>query len=167
MTDIRRAFMEQQKTPEFILASRSSDVGTHYMKKLDWIVAALQGPYERGEVIYGRDFPAPLREREKYELTNLGQTRNDDLADSCALFFIPSVRVDVPNRPSLAQLQQPMPPSLDLYESTSVPRMQEQPQASVVQTAMKSPRIQVVLEGLPDVTVHDRGAGPPLQVPDV
>jgi len=166
MTDLQRAFMDQQKTPQFILASRSSDVGMHYMKKLDWIVAALQGPYERGEVIYGRDFPAPLRERERYELTNLGQTRLDDMADSGGLFFIPGVRVDVPVRPSLSTLAQPSPPPLDLYTPTFVPTPVAGPKPTVVQAALKSPRIQVILEGLPEVSVHDRTAAP-WQVPDV
>jgi hypothetical protein len=165
MTDLSRAFMEQQKTPQFILSSRASDVGTHYMKKLDWIVAALQGPYERGEVIYGRDFPTALRAREQYELTSLGQTRSDDLADSCALFFVPGVRIDVPVRPGLAQLAQPQPPPLELYQPIFDQPQVAVSQPTVMQAAMRSPRIQVVLEGLPEATLHEGAHAPPWQVP--
>lgn len=93
LSDMQRAFLKQSK-PVFCHAeTRASMREANNVKKFDWIVACLQGPMERAEVVFGSSFPRAILERAKYELTNLGQVAHDDVADTLALFMVPKVRV--------------------------------------------------------------------------
>jgi len=65
-------------------------------------------------VIFGRDFPTDLRQRAEYELTHLGQTARDDIADTMALFLAPKVRIEAPRRDGVTT-DQWTPPDLILY----------------------------------------------------
>ena len=62
-------------------------------KKEDMILSTLQGPYERGEILFGANYPTELFERDRYELMNLGSVAHDDMADVTCLFFHGAVRV--------------------------------------------------------------------------
>ncbi len=113
LTDIGRAFQNFQKPTHCLAVTRPGTSSTNFMQKLDWIVASLQGPLERSEVIFGRDFPKDIHARAEYELTHLGQTALDDVADTLGLFFHPKVRVIAPRKDG--QVYEVTPPDLYLY----------------------------------------------------
>lgn len=118
LTDIGRSFRNVYHPTSLSPVSRPVSMGT-MVKKFDWIVEALQGPMERGEVVFGSTMPPEIRARCKYEGTNLGQTSHDDIMDTLALFFAQGVRVNLPNRAVGLGLQW-VPPSLNLYEPSGI-----------------------------------------------
>ena len=117
LADIGRAFRSKYRTPALHPVTRARG-----LRKEDFIVQSLQAPSERGEVIFGSAFPADLRERLVYELTNLGQISHDDVADTLALFFQPGIRVLQPARDVDLAGPELKPPSLDSYGNQPVAR---------------------------------------------
>ena len=131
LTDLRQALLNEFKPCHMVLASRPTAVtGLTFMKKLDWIVHALQGPLERAEIVLSSVFPKELGERLKYELGNLGQIKHDDLADCLAVFFAKGVRPTVSRAPFMGGAA-PQPPGLDLYNATPVALGATRPQGLV------------------------------------
>lgn len=116
LTDIRTAFLAQSR-PVFCHAeTRGGAREAGNLKKFDWIISCLQGPMERGQVVWGSRCPRAIIERAKYETTNLGQVAHDDVADTLALFFVTAVRVkSVDKGPGKAFRWQP--PSMGNYNT--------------------------------------------------
>jgi hypothetical protein len=120
LTDAARVFRNHFHPTHCTTVQRPTQAGTT-MKKFDWIVEALQGPMERGEVVFGSMFPPELRSRMEYEGTNLGQTSHEDMMDTLSLLFAPGVRIVAPNRAISVQSAM-TPPPLDLYDPMAPPR---------------------------------------------
>ena len=116
LTDIGRAFQNKGHLPLLFPVSRPGVGDQNYMKKLDYIVESLQAPYERAEIIYGKDYPVDMRTRAMHEALNLGQVSHDDVIDTQALFFDPAVRLQVPHQGAMPMGEVLRPPDLDLYE---------------------------------------------------
>lgn len=96
LVDIQRAFTAVARACTTTAITRSSP---NAMRKHDLILSNVQAPLERhGEVLFSSIFPSALFARVRYELCNLGQVRNDDMADTLALFFESGVRVTSPRR---------------------------------------------------------------------
>jgi len=114
-TDWERAFTSQSRYPHIVPATRPTNV-----KKYDWCVSAYQAPFERGEILFGSAFPPDLLTRLRHEVINLGQIKNDDMADALALFFYPGVRLAA-TAPNPAQTAPWSPPPLCLYDYTPAP----------------------------------------------
>lgn len=93
LVDIGRQFNEAGR-PVILIPAPRAGLG----KKEDMIVSTLQGPYERGEILFGANYPTELFERDRYELMNLGSVSHDDMADATCLFFHPAVRVPATSR---------------------------------------------------------------------
>lgn len=114
LTDMAKQFLAQSR-PVFCHAeTRAGGKEQISVKKYDWIIASLQAPMERGEVVWGSSCPHAIIERAKYETTNLGQTAYDDVADTLALFFAPKVRVMRSDRGPSAGFSW-MPPGMETY----------------------------------------------------
>ena len=92
LTDVNRAFLEQARPTRMKVASRPMGLA-----KDDSIVEALQGPMERAEIIFAKDYPPPMLARLRFELTKLGQVVHEDMADALHLFMIPGVRYAKPD----------------------------------------------------------------------
>lgn len=143
LTDIARSFNNIYHPTSVVAVQRPAYTGT-VMKKFDWIVETLQGPMERGEVIFGSQFPVDLRQRAEYEGTALGQTTHDDVIDTMTLFFTPGVRVLAPNR-ALGPGSSWTPPPLNLYE----PGAQAPPTPpGLGKSPLQTPRVEIMINDL-------------------
>lgn len=112
LIDIGRAFLEYHHPVHLHVAPKRQDQSKH-----DFIAESLQSPFERGEIIFGKMVSLEHFARCKYELTNLGQTVNDDVGDCMALLMNGDVRVRMPVRPIGSSDAVPWEcPTLDLYD---------------------------------------------------
>jgi hypothetical protein len=93
LTDMDRCFLQQSRPVFCVTESRGGNKDVVNVKKYDWIIASLQAPMERGDVVWGSNCPPSIMARALYEITNLGQTAYDDVADTLALFFTAKVRI--------------------------------------------------------------------------
>jgi hypothetical protein len=146
LSDLKRQFQEYARPFHDKAITRPPHV-----KKFDWIVAALQGPFERCEVIFGGNCKPEIFERARHEGTTLAQSTHDDVIDALALFFAPEVRhVAAPRIASQTGLDNWRPPDMSLYHP-DIPRpwrmMQpaEGPKNPWEQAA-NSPRVQAALD---------------------
>jgi hypothetical protein len=154
LTDIGRSFRSAMHPVHCVTVSRPVSMGT-MVKKFDWIVETLQGPMERGEVVFGSAFPQALRARAQYEGTNLGQVSHDDVMDTLALFFDPDIRVLSPN-PGYNSATQMQPMPLALYDNSGGPPVLMEPAKPRTQTA----RTEILLEesGFNNINWNPNGA---------
>lgn len=120
LTDVGNYFKNVFRPVHCHATTRPAYQGT-LIKKFDWIVETLQGPMERGEVIFGNSFPRELRERAKYEGTSLGQTSHEDVIDTISLFFATGIRPTVPNRPVSGGIGVHM-PNVPVYDPDNAPK---------------------------------------------
>ena len=132
----RTALLDQGRPAHVYAVTRPTEV-----KKNDWIMDQTQGPYERGEIIYGSACPPEIPRRRRHELLNLGQIAHEDVADTEALFFCEEVRVKS-NERTVAPPQGMTPPVLGLYDPGRPQRPPEPAPAGVVETARQQPRVQ-------------------------
>jgi len=109
LKDLGRAFLSEARPVHVKPVTRVPDIA-----KLDFIVEALQGPFERSEIVFGSAFPHDLRKRAEYETVKLGQVKNDDIPDTIALFYVKGVRVDMPTKHIRGHTDF-VPPVLGLY----------------------------------------------------
>lgn len=115
LSDLRRAFDEQARP----LHIKTAALGPTSGKKYDRIVSALQGPLERAELVFGSSCSLEFFTRAKYELTNLTQVANDDVADGLSLFYTEGVRIVAPaghNNANNFEWQAPDMSSLNVFE---------------------------------------------------
>jgi hypothetical protein len=165
LTDIGRAFQNRGHLPLLFPVSRPGVGDQNYMKKMDYIVESLQAPYERAEIIYGRDYPVELRSRAMHEAINLGQISHDDVIDTQALFFDPNVRLAVPHQGAAPGGETLRPPDLDLYDidgpqQFALPVAPGGTPTSMIEQAMQ--RLQFNVDELGASPVHfDEGPHPP------
>jgi hypothetical protein len=87
LPDLQRAFQEYSRPAHFISVPRPTNI-----KKYDWLVAALQGPFERCEVVFGANCKPEIFQRARHEGTTLTQATHDDVVDAMAIFFSQGVR---------------------------------------------------------------------------
>jgi hypothetical protein len=110
-----------------------------YMKKLDWIVEGLQAPLERGEILFGSQFPKDMFARVRHELTNLGQVAHEDIADALVLFLVKGVRVENPHQHGVTPL--PKPPDLGLFDIEGRSQTPAGVNLSLVEEAFDAPAV--------------------------
>jgi hypothetical protein len=160
LTDLGGMFMEHGHPVHLKVVTRGTRQG-NVTKKLDWIIDNVQAPLEGAEVVFGRDFPPEIRRQAEHELTQLGMTKNDDVADTLAMFFIDGVRLKAHQRHAErpTQLQ---PPSLDLYSVGAPQRGPISPVQTMIQTAMEGKRFQAVAEELPTINTEKPPQKPPI-----
>jgi hypothetical protein len=116
LVDVGRAFLEHHHPVHLHVAPKRQD-----QSKNDFIAESLQGPFERGEIVFGKMISPEHFQRAKYELTNLGQTVNDDVGDCMALLMNKDVRVRMPIKPIGSADAVPWTcPTLDLYDPNRV-----------------------------------------------
>jgi hypothetical protein len=112
LTDLQEQFAKLDKPLAVVPAPR---VGLG--DKAGMILRSLQGPFEKGDVVFGSHFPKEIYEQCKYELMNLGTTVHDDVPDTLRLGFIPEVRPSVRVRDQQgADRKQLVRPELGLFD---------------------------------------------------
>lgn len=157
LTSLGAKFWEHQKPVHLVPVMRpqfGGQLGT--MKKNDYIVGNLQAPMERAEVVFGSAFPPAIRERCGHELLNLGQLKNDDVADTLALFMDPKVKLQAVTA-MVGGGEQWVPPDLASYGGP--PAAAAEAAADPMGYALRILNDRGTFQGL-DVQVVDRGQGP-------
>jgi hypothetical protein len=118
---------------------------------------------ESYEVAFGREFPQEIRKQAVAELTQLGMTRYDDVADTMALFYVEGVRLMATPKHGQTHVGW-RPPSLDLYS----PGVSGPPAPAVtltlVQQVMQGQGWKSVAEELPTINTQKPEQPSPLQI---
>jgi hypothetical protein len=110
LTDIGTMFAGELRPIHLLAVTRPPEL----LRKNDWIVDCLQGPFERGEILWGSKVPREIRDRCEYELCNLNQVAHEDVADTLALGMVKGVRPLLVFRPGAIDRWEA--PQLGLYE---------------------------------------------------
>lgn len=158
MADLAKKFAEFARPVHPILVTRPQQL----LAKNDWIVEGLQGPMERGEILWGARVPREIRDRAEYELCNLGQVAHEDIGDCLTLGTVKGVRPEV-----IVRIAQPSgweAPQLGLYEPGAAapgPVDSLLEAATPMQQASRNQRVQIAVAdlGFSDVS-WDPVAGP-------
>jgi hypothetical protein len=168
LTDLERKFQEVGIYCHMMVASRGSSGGGsggggQTPKKLDWIVDCLQSPMEGYEVAFGRSFPEEIRKQAINELTQLGMTRYDDVADTMALFYVEGVRLMAAPKHGQTHVGW-RPPSLDLYSAGISNAPPPVVTMTLIQQAMQGEAWKSVAEELPTLNTQKPEQPSPLQI---
>lgn len=143
LTDIGQMFASEIRPVHLLAVTRPPEL----LKKNDWIVENLQGPFERGEILWGSKVSREIRDRAEYELCNLNQVAHEDVADTLALGMAKGVRPAVVYRPTTAGAGWEA-PQLGLYDPGGVGPPPEFEQTSPMKKAAASPLVQVAIADL-------------------